>query len=141
MFKVLKVCKKCKNKSELPCKVCGKRRSQILFEESCIRNHEEFIRGVHAALIRFNMESTGSASLDMEVLDCVGPWLKSLPKENPLADFYERMKASQILHLHHLFKFRAVNHTDFMIHFKMYLETKAHEIRKMIEENKLNFIE
>lgn len=141
MFRVLKVCKKCNNKSDLPCKVCGKRRSDILFEESCIKKHEEFIKSVHAALTRFNMESTGAASLDMEVLDCCGYWIVSLPKENPLHDFYERMKMTQILHLHHLFKFVGVNYTDFMVKFKEYLATKSETIRKSIEENKLCFVE
>jgi hypothetical protein len=140
-FKIMKICQKCKNKSDLPCKHCGKRRSEILFEMACIKNHEEFIRGVHAALIRFNMESTGAASMDMEVLDCVGPWIPSLPKENPLADFYERMKTSSILHLHHLFKFRGVNYKEFCERFKAYLKEKAESIQREIELNKLCFVE
>ncbi len=140
-FKVLKVCKVCKNKSELPCKVCGKRRSQILFELNCIKLHEEFVKRVHHMMIRYNMESTGSASMDMEVLDCVGPWIKNLPTDNPLCDFYERMKETKVLHLHHLFKFRQVNYKDFMVKYAEYLTTKADEIRRIIEENELNFVE
>ncbi len=141
-FKTLKVCAKCKNKPERgACKQCGKRREEILFELHCMKQHEEFVRRVHQLMCQYRMESTGSAAMDLEVLDCVGPWIPTLPTESPLADFYERMKATKVLFLHHLFKFRQVNYTDFMKTYAAYLTTKAAEIRRIIEENKLNFVE
>ena len=141
MFKVSKVCKKCKNKSDTTCKVCGKKRSQYLFEESCLKKHEEFIKLVHYSLKKFNMESTGCATLDMEVLDCCGVSIPSLPKDNPLHDFYERMKVTKILQLFHLFKFIGVNYTDFMVKYKKYLIEKQDEINYQIRINKLIFVE
>lgn len=140
-FKILAVCKICKNKSVQPCKACGKRRSQILFELNCIKLHEEFVRRVHKQMCEYKMESTGSASMDLEVLDCVGPWIPNIPVENPLYDFYERVKQTKVLHLHHLFKFRQVNYKDFVQQYAAYLKTNADEIRRIIEENKLNFVE
>jgi len=106
-----------------------------------LKKHEEFVRGVHASMKRFRMESTGCATLDMEVLDCCGVWIPSLSKENPLHDFYERMKTTQILQLFHLFKFIGVSYTAFMGKFKAYLVEKQDEINKQIAENELNFIE
>lgn len=140
-FKVLAVCKVCKNKSSLPCDKCGKRRSDILFELNCMKLHQEFVRRVHQLMRQFHMESTGSASMDLEVLDCVGPWIPNLPTESPLYDFYERTKTTKVLSLHHLFKFRQVNYTEFKVQFAAYLTTKGDEIRRVIEENKLNFVE
>jgi hypothetical protein len=64
-----------------------------------------------------------------------------LPIENPLHDFYERMRVTQVLQLFHLFKFVGVNYTDFMVRFRSYLESKQEEIDYQIRINKLIFIE
>ena len=84
------------------------------------------------------MESTGCAALDMEVLDNCGPWI-DIPKENPLFPYYERLKASTVLELFHLFKFKLTkqNRPEFVKDYETYLKTKASEIRRVIEENEL----
>jgi len=139
-IKDLPICKKCDNKStSVPCKVCGKNRDRVLFELLCIKEKRDSLKRVHAALVRFRMESTGCATLDMEVLDNCGPWAQSLPSENPLSPYYERLKASTVLELFHLFKFKLTkqNRPEFVKDYEDYLKTKASEIRRCIEENEL----
>ena len=139
-LKDLPVCKTCKNKSPLPCKVCGKNRDRVLFEMANLKEKREFYQRVHTLMVRFRMESTGSSTLDLEVLDNCGPWLPSLPKQNPLYDFYERLKQSTVLELYHLFKFVGGNRTEFVKNYDCYLRSKQAEIERIIKENELVFI-
>lgn len=137
--KDLPICKKCKNKSDLDCPTCGKRRSRILFEMECIENKREFYKRVHFLLCKYRMESTGTATLDMEILDNCGPWLEKLPLANPLHNFYERLKVSTILELFHLFKFLGVSHPEFIKRYNEYLKTKQEGIQRIITENNIIF--
>jgi hypothetical protein len=137
-IKDLAVCKTCNNKSNsVPCKTCGKNRDRVLWEMQCIKEKRECYSRVHAAMIRFRMESTGCATLDLEVLDNCGPWAKELPKENPLYNFYERLKHSTVLELFHCFKFVGGNRTQFVKDYEAYLKTKRDEIERIIKENEL----
>ncbi len=139
-IKDLPVCKTCQNKSNsIPCKTCGKNRERVLFEMLCIKEKRESLGRIHAAMVRFRMESTGCATLDMEVLDNFGSWLPSLPKQNPLFIYYERMKTSTVLELFHMFKFKLTgqNRSEFVKDYESYLKSKQAEIDKLIEENEL----
>ena len=138
-IKDLPVCKTCDNKSSLPCKVCKKDRERILFEMNCIKEKRECYERVHAAMVRFRMESTGCATLDLEVLDNCGPWAKELPRANPLFLYYERLKTSTVLELFHLFKFKLTgqNRPEFVKEYEGYLKAKQDEINRIIEDNEL----
>ncbi len=136
-IKDLAVCKICKNKStSVACTTCGKNRDRVLFELQCIKEKRASYARVHAAMIRFRMESTGCATLDLEVLDNCGHWI-NIPKDNPLYDFYERLKHSTVLELFHLFKFVKVNRSEFVKKYEAYLKTKQTEIDRIIKENEL----
>lgn len=138
--KDLAICKVCNNKSSsIPCKACGKNRDRVLFEMQNIKEKRESYTRVHAAMIRFHMESTGCATLDMEILDNCGHWLTNLPKTNPLHDYYERMKSSTVLEMFHLFKFKLTGLTrpQFVEQYEGYLTSKRDEINRIIEENEL----
>lgn len=139
-IKDLPICKVCDNKSSsIPCKVCGKNRERVLFELLCIKEKRESLIRIHAAMVRFRMESTGCATLDLEILDNCGSWLTSLPKTNPLHAYYERMKNSTVLELFHLFKFKLTKQTrlEFLKEYEDYLKTKQDVIKRIIEENEL----
>ena len=138
-IKDLPVCKKCNNKSSLTCVHCGKNRDRILFEMNCIKEKRESYARVHAAMVRFRMESTGCATLDMEILDNCGHWMATLPKENPLRVYYERLRTSTVLELFHLFKFKLTgqNRFEFVKDYEAYLKSKQDEINRIIEENEL----
>ncbi len=139
-IKDLPICKKCNNKStSVACTTCGKNRDRVLFELACIKEKRESLKRVHAALVRFRMESTGCSTLDLEVLDNCGHWATDLPKENPLFTYYERMKSSTVLELFHLFKFKITgqNRPEFLKNYDEYLRSKQAEINRIIKENKL----
>lgn len=139
-IKDLSVCKKCNNKaSSIACTTCGKNRDRVLFELKCIKEKRESYQRVYAAMVRFRMESTGCATLDLEVLDNCGAWAKELPKANPLYRYYERLKTSTVLELFHLFKFKLTgqNRPDFVKEYEGYLLSKQGEINRIIEENEL----
>jgi recombinational DNA repair protein RecR len=139
-IKDLPVCKTCNNKStSVPCKVCGKNRDRVLFELLCIKEKRESLKRIHAAMVRFRMESTGCATLDLEVLDNFGKWLETLPKENPLYVYYERMKSSTVLELFHMFKFKLTgqNRSEFVKDYEAYLTSKRDEINRLIKDNEL----
>lgn len=139
-IKDLPVCKKCNNKaSSIACVTCGKNRDRVLFELKCIKEKRESYQRVHDAMVRFRMESTGCATLDLEVLDNCGAWAKELPKANPLWIYYERLKTSTVLELFHLFKFKLTkqNRSEFVKEYEDYLHAKRDEINRIIEENEL----
>jgi len=106
---------------------------------NCIKEKRESYARVHDAMVRYRMESTGCATLDLEILDNCGPWAKELPRANPLYMYYERLKTSTVLELFHLFKFKLTKQTrpEFVKEYEDYLKTKQDEINRIIEENEL----